>query len=95
MLNPDPNYIALFLLSQVNFFWSHVNCLFLQATNRDLEREIAALKKERDELSTMVASQQKSAKRLGSACLRVLFVLAKLQLDSVWLVDLAFQSEAV
>lgn len=33
-----------------------------EATNRELEREIAALKKERDDLSALIASQQGSAK---------------------------------
>ncbi|KAL3181923.1 hypothetical protein MRX96_035869 [Rhipicephalus microplus] len=52
------------LASKISMNDQHLEVMKAQfeATNRDLEREIAALKKERDELSTMVASQQKSAK---------------------------------
>lgn len=52
------------LASKMSMNDQHLEVMKMQfeATNRDLECEIAALKKERDELSTLLASQQKSAK---------------------------------
>ncbi|KAL1428657.1 hypothetical protein MTO96_003007 [Rhipicephalus appendiculatus] len=55
------------LASKMSMNDQHLEVMKMQfeVTNRDLEREIAALKKERDELSTLLASQQKSAKSAG------------------------------
>lgn len=52
------------LASKMTMNDQHLEVMKMQfeATNRDLEREIAALKKERDELSAVLSSQQNSSK---------------------------------